>query len=142
MKLHGMAIAGVLAGIGCWGAFSGLRRAWLRAAQRRQLAERQLNALTAAVAALEARVAELSRMAGPAQEIESKPAAAQGAGLASSSKPKQETLAVIAAAATAFLGRAARIRSVQPAQAAETVSPWSQQGRVIVQTSHNLRSRE
>jgi hypothetical protein len=51
-----------------------------------------------------------------------------------------ETLAVIAAAVTAFLGKKVRIhqaRLVNP----EVVSPWAQQGRVYVQASHNLGRR-
>ena len=47
-----------------------------------------------------------------------------------------EIRAVIAAAAVATLGQDAQIRSIKPA-----ASPWSQQGRVMVQGSHNLRVR-
>jgi hypothetical protein len=47
-----------------------------------------------------------------------------------------EIRAVIAAAAVATLGQDAQIRSIKPAS-----SPWSQQGRVLVQGSHNLRVR-
>ena len=47
-----------------------------------------------------------------------------------------EIQAVIAAATVAALGQDAQIRSVKPA-----ASPWSQQGRVLVQGSHNLRVR-
>ena len=47
-----------------------------------------------------------------------------------------EIRAVIAVATVAALGSDARVRSVKPA-----ASPWSQQGRVLVQGSHNLRVR-
>ncbi len=47
-----------------------------------------------------------------------------------------EIRAVIAAAAVATLGQDAQIRSIKPAS-----SPWSQQGRVLVQGSHNIRVR-
>jgi hypothetical protein len=47
-----------------------------------------------------------------------------------------EIQAVIAAATFAALGPEAHVRSVKPA-----ASPWSQQGRVLVQGSHNLRVR-
>jgi hypothetical protein len=47
-----------------------------------------------------------------------------------------ETLAVIAAAVTAFLGKKVKIRS---AQLLPTVNPWGQVGRSIVQASHNLQ---
>lgn len=46
-----------------------------------------------------------------------------------------ETLAVIAAAVTAFLGKKVKIRS---AQLLPTMNPWGQIGRAIVQASHNL----
>jgi branched-subunit amino acid ABC-type transport system permease component len=52
-----------------------------------------------------------------------------------------EILAAITAATAAFLGRHASIRSIRSAPARQVVSPWSQQGRVFVQASHNLRSR-
>jgi methylmalonyl-CoA carboxyltransferase large subunit len=53
-----------------------------------------------------------------------------------------EILVVIAAAVTAFLGKKVRIRSAKVLQSPyEIVNPWSQQGRVFVQASHNLRSR-
>lgn len=48
-----------------------------------------------------------------------------------------ERMAIIAAAITAFLGRKVKIhqaRLVNP----EVVSPWAQQGRVLVQASHAL----
>ncbi len=44
--------------------------------------------------------------------------------------------AVIAAAAVAAIGPDAHIRSIKPA-----TSSWSQQGRVLVQGSHNARAR-
>jgi hypothetical protein len=47
-----------------------------------------------------------------------------------------ETQAVIAAAAVAALGPDVHIRSIKPA-----TSSWTQQGRVMVQGSHNARAR-
>jgi Flp pilus assembly CpaE family ATPase len=53
-----------------------------------------------------------------------------------------EIAAVIAAAATAFVGAKPGTGSAKSAHAApDTTSAWSQQGRVVVQTSHNFRSR-
>jgi hypothetical protein len=46
-----------------------------------------------------------------------------------------ETLAILAAAVTSFLGKKVRIRSAHLLHAA---SPWAQAGRAIVQASHNL----
>jgi len=53
-----------------------------------------------------------------------------------------EILAVIAAAATVFLGANHRIGSIQLRPAPhETVSRWTKQGRALVQASHNLRKK-
>jgi hypothetical protein len=46
-----------------------------------------------------------------------------------------ETLAMIAAAVTAFLGKKVKIRS---AHLVHPPSPWAQAGRAIVMASHNL----
>lgn len=53
-----------------------------------------------------------------------------------------EILAVIAAAATAFLGTNLRILSPQMQHAShEQVSRWTRQGWAFVQASHNVRSK-
>lgn len=53
-----------------------------------------------------------------------------------------EILAVIAAAATAFLGTNFRILSAQMQQSShEQVSRWTRQGWKPVQASHNVRSK-
>ena len=53
-----------------------------------------------------------------------------------------EMLVVIAAAVTAFLGKKVRIRSAKLLETPyELFNPWAQQGRVIVQASHNLGQR-
>ena len=52
-----------------------------------------------------------------------------------------ETLLVIAAAVTAYLGKAVRIRSARMLYAHESFNAWSQQGRAVVQASHNLAHR-
>ena len=49
-----------------------------------------------------------------------------------------ETLAVIAATVTAFLGKKVRIRSAKPLHTPYPVERWARQGRLMVQTSHNL----
>lgn len=48
-----------------------------------------------------------------------------------------ETLVVIAAAVSAFLGKSVRLRSARLIHPSEG-SAWAQQGRVFVQASHNL----
>jgi hypothetical protein len=53
-----------------------------------------------------------------------------------------ETLSMIAAAVTEFLGKSVRIRSATMLPAPLAVGRWAQQGRVTVQTSHNIKQRE
>ena len=57
------------------------------------------------------------------------------------STPKEavtpEEIVMIAAAVTAYLGKPVRVRSARRVQPMGS-SPWSQQGRVFVQASHNL----
>jgi len=52
-----------------------------------------------------------------------------------------EMLLVIAAAVTAYMGKTVRIRSAKIVYSQESFNPWSQQGRVFVQASHNLTQR-
>src|SRR4051812_34109730 len=47
-----------------------------------------------------------------------------------------ETVAIIAAAVTAFLGKKVKIRRAVLIESG--TSPWAQQGRAIIQASHNL----
>jgi hypothetical protein len=63
---------------------------------------------------------------------------------AESEEISPDTLLIIAAAVTAFLGKKVRVRSAKMLQSPyEIVNPWAQQGRVFVQASHNLaRGRE
>ncbi len=49
-----------------------------------------------------------------------------------------ETLAMIAASITAFLGKKVRVRSARALQTPYAVERWARQGRLIVQASHNL----
>ncbi len=49
-----------------------------------------------------------------------------------------EMLAVIAASITAFLGKKVRIRSATVLETPYADQRWARQGRLIVQTSHNL----
>ena len=54
-----------------------------------------------------------------------------------------EILAVIAAAASTFLGQRVRIRGLELRRSPrESVSKWTRQGRTSVQASHNLRSNK
>jgi hypothetical protein len=59
----------------------------------------------------------------------------------STHKVTPETLSVIAAAVTEFLGERVQIRSVRMLQTRPAVDRWARQGRVMVQASHNLTPR-
>lgn len=53
-----------------------------------------------------------------------------------------EILAAIAAAATVFVGKRIHIRAVEEVHSTrKPVSRWSRQGRVLVQSSHNLPAK-
>lgn len=120
----------------------------VQALSERQLAtERQLSELCSALKALEARVAELSQseasLSAAAQKTAMEAASsAAGAGQLKKEEVTPELLIMLAAAATAFLGKDVRIRTAKMLQSPyEVINPWAQQGRVFVQASHNLRSR-
>lgn len=117
--------------------------------------ERRLTALTEAIIMHEPRLADSipSTDTLDAQEIE-----AESAAVASEKPmaqdhvdqrpaPAEEEIApeiqvAIAAAAVTLLGKSARISAARRVPSQDLVSPWTQQGRVIVQSSHNLRSTE
>jgi Na+-transporting methylmalonyl-CoA/oxaloacetate decarboxylase beta subunit len=126
----------VLVGIGCALSYVGL---WLMLRERQQAAESQLGALAGALRALEARVAERSQQAATAAIEE---AVAQPAADRNEEEVTPETLVMIAAAVTAYLGKKVRVRSAKlllpPSQAA---NPWVQRGRTLVQCSHHPRLR-
>ncbi len=63
----------------------------------------------------------------------------EGSQSARTEEMSPETLLIIAAAVTAYLGRKVRVRSAKMLQSPyEIINPWAQQGRVFVQASHNL----
>ena len=80
--------------------------------------------------------------AAPAVEKEAAPAAAmQEAVHREDEQVTPETLVLIAAAVTAFLGKKVRIRSAKMLRSPYPgVSAWSQQGRALVHASHNPRT--
>lgn len=145
MKMHwtDWAVTAIVVGAGCAVIYAGLTRAMRRVlAERQRDTDRQLNAMAAQVKVLQARVAELSRLeAGRAQEGEVTAMPAKVVRKEEATKP--ELVAVLTAAATAYLGKKTRLRSAQllPAQT-DSAGAWARQGRILVQTSHNLRSRK
>ena len=93
---------------------------------------RQVASLTESVWALEASLAEINRASAAPETL---PAPPQNESITS------EIQAVITAAAVTLFGHRIRLHSARLLSSQAGVSPWSQQGRVIVQTSHNLRPR-
>jgi hypothetical protein len=142
-NLKDFAVLAGLVGAGFAVVYLALRRSMRQAvSERQQATERQVSELALALKSLEAKLAELSPsrpLAAPGLDIE----AAASTGETASQEPQglaPETLAVITAAVTAFLGSNARVRSVSTMQPAiGAACAWSQQGRVFVQSSHNIR---
>ena len=94
-----------------------------------------IGSLEAAVQALETRLAE-QRAAGAALEAASSATSEQEEAKPAGESIAGEIKAVIAAAAAAVFGKKAAVTSIR-----SMPTPWSQQGRVLVQGSHNLRVR-
>ncbi len=137
------ALLTAMAGAACLGVYAAMARAMrLAMAEKKRETDRQLNAIAATVSALQARVAELGRL--QAKQGENVAAFAKAEVLAAQRQesPEAETVAVLIAAATTFLGKQVRIRSAQSLPAKQSnAGTWAQQGRTFVQTSHNPRSR-
>lgn len=140
-----VAVAAALVAAGCVAIYAGLTRALRRAVAEQQLStERQVSALEMTVKALQKQVAELSRAESPRPyHSATGTITAEAENMAGEERQqlKPETLAVITAAATTFLGKKARIRAAHALPAENGAGAWAQQGRVIVQTSHNPRPR-
>jgi transcriptional regulator with XRE-family HTH domain len=119
-----------------------LRRLRSLMAERQLKIAEQLGVLNEAIQALETRLAvhpPAASLNGLAQ-VEASAGSGQvsGSSVEGSEEPLPEIKAVIAAAAIAALGPNAEVKSIKAAGRPAT-SPWTQQGRVMVQGSHNLR---
>ena len=163
--LTDVAVMAVLVASGCALTYLFLRASLRRSLDKKQReTDRRLDSLVATLqsieerieASLEARldeqgeVAQMQAVAAPEFTME----AAQGFATAASPAVEQqpvrraageispETMAVLTEAVAAFLGKKVRILSAKLLESPnESVNAWSQQGRVFVQASHNLRSR-
>jgi hypothetical protein len=141
MKLHWTELAALtaLVGAACVAIYVRLTQMSHAIQERHQETERQLIALATEVKTLQARLVDLG--AQPSRVLGNVPVTESQAG-EKQPDPKPEVLAAITAAATVFLGKEARIRSVQfQPIAQDRGGTWAQQGRMSVQTSHNPRSR-
>ena len=111
---------------------------------RQQAADRRLSELGALVEALQARIAGLSPVSAPAAAGTAAPAKTAQPAPAKAAKAEvtPEIVVLLAAAATAYLGKNVRVRSARMLQSPyEIVNPWAQHGRVLIQASHNLWRR-
>lgn len=136
----------VMVGAGCLVCSVGLWIMLRQAAAASQRAmESRLDELAGTLKALEAKIAEAGKIQekpAAVAEIEAPVAATEQAAQQADEGVTPETLVVIAAAVTAFLGKKVRIRSARKVTATrEGVSAWSQHGRMLVHSSHNPRSR-
>jgi hypothetical protein len=123
----------------------------LRRALKRMLAELRLE-FQQQIDALSAKVAALDRAAGAQHAAGSASAPSEklipgGAGVQATAQVCEEitaeTLGKIAETITALIGRKIHIHSVRILeQQTEIQSSWAQQGRVVIQASHNLAQRE
>jgi methylmalonyl-CoA carboxyltransferase large subunit len=138
LNLADFAVIAVLVVAGCGLSVVGM---WLTLRQtvdaQKHSIDGQLSQLADAVKALEARLGE------PAAAVVAAPAAPVAATAPTVPEKEEitpEMLVVIAAAVTAFLGKKVRIRSAKMLHSTSGIqNPWSQQGRALIQASHNLR---
>ena len=131
-------IAGVLCLVVLW------RMQRVFAGRQREL-EKQVSTLDDAVRMLESCLSVLHPQWSSAEEAQ-KSASIVEALEAASEEAIGETIepeiqAALAAAAVAAAGPNARLKSAREIKTREDVSAWTQQGRVLVQASHNLRVR-
>ncbi|MGA2350353.1 MAG: hypothetical protein ABSF70_07970 [Terracidiphilus sp.] len=145
LNLADFVLIAVLVGLGCALSYVGL---WLMlrqsVAEQQATAQSQLSSLTGTLRTLEARITELSQPVAVSSVIEEEAVtlAAKQAVHPGKEEITPEVLVVIAAAVTAFLGKKVRIRSAKMMRSSHMdVNPWSQQGRALIQASHNLRLR-
>lgn len=105
--------------------------------ERQLMIADQMAALDAAIQALEIRLAEHRTVASAKEKQISGETFGQEETGEQGESVTGEIKAVVAAAATAVLGKNQAIKSIR-----SVPTPWSQQGRVLVQGSHNLRVRQ
>lgn len=140
MRLVDLILILVFVGAGCAVSYLLLLHKLRQLASERhlQIAD-QLAALDDAIRALETRLAEhhaASELIEAAQTMADSSQGDDARDDEESGDITPDIQAVIAASAVAALGQDVQIRSMKPA-----TSSWSQQGRVMVQGSHNARAR-
>jgi len=116
-----------------------------RMADRERVLEAQLSLVDEAICAIEARLGGAAVAETPAGEGRSSAEAeAEREGMRGESIDAEiapEIQAAIAAAAVVAAGDRVRVHSMRLMKSEAERNAWSQQGRVLVQTSHNVRAR-
>jgi hypothetical protein len=120
-----------------------VRRGQRVALERMRSVEEQVAAVDDVVQMIEARMTEMHSLWAASQpDAGGLQAIGTGEGAREQGEEpamEPEIQAAIAAAAIAAAGPNARVRSATLVKSRDKASPWSQQGRVLVQSSHNLR---
>ncbi len=125
-----------------------LRRGLARRGEELRLEFRQqIDSLSASVTALEraiaARTEATERESTVANAGVPSEAVAQGSVTQASDEITPETLATITKTITALLGRKIHVRSVKLLPTPDSGSnPWAQNGRAVIQASHNFSQRK
>ena len=106
------------------------------------MARATLDDVMAALAALEREMASLADLRAEIADLKTKVTALEGRVRAAETAEEEvsaETIIILAAAVTSYLGKRVRIRSARRVQTAVGgASPWAQQGRISVQGTHQL----
>jgi hypothetical protein len=137
-------IAAVAALVSAGVSFELLRRV-RRMADRERVLEGQLSLVDEAVCAIEARLggeAVADERAGEGRSSAAAEAEREGMrGESIDAEIAPEIQAAIAAAAVVAAGERVRVHAMRLVKSEAERNAWSQQGRVLVQTSHNVRAR-
>ena len=115
-----------------------------RMGERQKELESHLDSIEEALRSVEARLEGAPGQAASATVVSEARSGADDEGMRGESIDLEiapEIQAAIAAAAMVAAGDKARVRSMRQVKAHEDNSAWSKQGRVLVQTSHNVRPR-
>lgn len=147
MTLHWTDLALILAIVGSGGTagyFLLVRTLRQTVLDRQRELERRVAMLVEVVRSMELRLGEQGPSSESTEAHDAEPEIIRSADPADrqeNSEIPAEMQVAIVAAAVAVLGPKARVLSARAARPDDFVSPWSQQGRVSVQASHNLRLR-
>jgi hypothetical protein len=131
-------VAGIVALVSAGLCFVALRKFQQMFRQEQRLLQEQMALLDDAVRMIGTQVAEIQPPFTTA--VSDAPAAEEAEGESIDPAIAPEIQATIAAAAVVAAGQSVRLRSARLVKARESASAWSQQGRVLVQSSHNVRA--